>query len=117
MRDLKMIKRTIWLLCLSFTLAAGAGTASAVEIQAAPVEQDNLTGAAAQNQSANIGPREPEQKAHGVGMDVFLNKSVAMCSSVLLLPSEPFQQPGQAGVGIRLNPSQLAGIVGFKVLF
>jgi len=115
-----MMKTILWLLCLGYTLTVGAAIAGAVEIQAAPVEQDGAAAIAAKKQSANIGPRDPEkEKAHGVGVDVFLSKKLAVCSSVSLLAPEPYLQTVQTGTGegVGLNPSQLGGAVGLKVIF
>jgi hypothetical protein len=114
------MKRTIWLLCLGYTLTAGAGMAGALEIQTACGEQDNATPAATKKQSANIGQQDPDKdKSYGVGLDVFLNRNVAVCSSVSLLASDPYPQAGQTGTswGLGLSPAQLGGTVGFKVLF
>ena len=114
-----MMKYAAWLFCLCSILAVEVGTARALEIEATTVEQDSPATAATKKQSANIGPREPEPKTHGVGMDVILTKNLAICSSVLLPPSEHYLQSGQTGTsaGISLDPSKLSGIVGFKVQF
>ena len=114
------MKNTVSLFCLCVMLAAGVSAARAVEVQAVTVEQDNPTTAVTKKQSANIGPREPEAKTHGAGMDVFLNKNVSIRSGVMLPPSEEsYSQTGQTGTGggISLDPSKLVGIVGLKVRF
>lgn len=115
-----MMKYTIRLFCLCSILAVGVSTARAVEIKAVPVEQDSSTAAATKKQSASIGPREPEAKTHGLGMDVFLEKNISIRSGILLpRAEESYSQTGQTGTsgGINLNPSKLVGIVGLKVQF
>lgn len=110
-----MTKKVAVLLSLwSFTI--GTGIASGVEIQTAPVEQNTLSAVAETKQSATIGPRDPEkEKPHGIGVDVFLSKNVAMTSSVSLLPAAPSVLPGSSGQG--LNAAQLGGTVGLKMIF
>ena len=99
---------------------SGGGAMAAMEVTTAPGDHDSAPVEATTKRSANIGPRDPEkEKAHGIGVDVFLNKNLAVSSSLALLPSDPYQQSGQGGLNevLGLNTSQLGGAVGLKVRF
>lgn len=111
------MKSKIWILCVFCSLTIGAGIARAVDVQTAPVEQNTPSSSEENKQSVTIGPRDPEKvKPHGVGVNVFLNKNLAVNGSISLLPPEQYLQSGNNG-DLGLNPSQLGGAVAFRVLF
>lgn len=114
------MRKTVWILCVVVTISLSGGLAwGAVAVKAAPMDQDGAVEAVTK-QSANVGPRDPEkEKAHGVDIDLFLNKNLAVSSRVSLLPSDSYLPPGQSGAtdGLGLNTSQLGGAVGLKVRF
>lgn len=114
------MKSKIWILCVFCSLTIGAGIARAVDVQTAPVEQNTPSSSEENKQSTTIGPRDTEkEKPHGVGVNIFLNKNLAVTSSVSLLPPEQSLQSGQVANngGLGLNAAQVGGAVGFKMLF
>ncbi len=113
------MKRTLSVLCLISGITAVAGVAGAVDVQPAPVEQRSIAATEGEKQSPNVGRRDLEkEKEHGVGMNLFVAKNLAVNSSVSLLPSEQSLQTGQpvAG-GLGVGGAQLSGAVGLKLFF
>ncbi len=114
------MKSKIWVFLIFCSLAAHVGIARAVDVRPTPVEQNIPSPSEEAKQSTSIGPRDPEKdKAHGVGVNIFLNKNVAVTSSVSLLPPTQSMQPWQgANSGdLSFNAAQVGGAVGFKMLF
>ncbi len=107
------------LLLLFCFLVWNADIAMAADIQTAPIVQSATSSTNNDNKPANVGPRDPDKgKSHGVGVNVFLNRNVAVTGSVSLLSAEPsvlLGQPDPAGLGLR--PSQVGGTVAFKLFF
>lgn len=111
------MKSKILVLLVFCSLAAHAGIARAVDVRPVPVEQNIPSPSEETKQSTSIGPRDPEKdKAHGVGVNIFLNKNVAVTSSVSLLPPTQSMVPWQ-GADLSFNAAQVGGAVGFKMLF
>ena len=114
------MKNNILFLLLFYSLTIGAGIAGAVDIQTAPADRNSPSPPTGDKQSVSIGPRDTEkEKPHGMAVNVFVNKNVAVNSSVSVLSPEPSVQPGQNGNsrGFGLSASQLGGTVGLKVFF
>jgi|GEM_PF-3344398 len=114
------MKSKLLLLSIFCNLTIGAGIANAVNIETAPIEQNSISSSAGDKQSTTIGPRDPEKdKSHGVGVNVFMSKNLAVSSSVSVFAPEPNLQTGQIGNsgGLGLNASQVGGTVGLKMFF
>ncbi len=110
------------LLILFCFLVWNADIAMAADIQTAPLVQSVTSSPSDAIKPSNVGPRDPnKEKSHGVGVNVFLNKNMAVSGSVSLLAPEPSAlsgQPDPAGVGgFGLRPSQVGGTVAFKMFF
>ena len=104
-------------LSLFYSLTIGAGLAKAVDIETVPIEQNNLSSHAGEKQSATIGRRDPEkEKPHGVGVNVFLSKNVAVSSSVSVAAPEPNMQTVNSG-GLGFNVCQVGGGCGAQDVF
>lgn len=113
------MKSKLLLLSLFCSLTIGAGIANAVNIETAPIEQNSIS-SSGNKLSTTIGPRDPEKdKSRGVGVDFFLNKKLAVSSSVSVLTPAPNLQTGQIvnSGGLGLNASQVGGTVGIKMFF
>ncbi len=111
------------LLLLICFLVWNADIAMAADIQTTPITQSATPSARDGQKPANVGPHDPDKgKSHGVGVNVFLNKNVAVSGSVSLFSPEPSMlsgqpdQPGTAG-GQGSLPSHLGGAVAFKLFF
>lgn len=115
-----MKKRLPSFLLLAGMLTCGAGVARALDIQSAPVAQAIPSPAAAEKQSPNIGPHDPEkEKPLGVGVNFFLTKNMAVTSSLSLPSPDAAGQSGLTGSGggSVLSASRVGGTVGFRMLF
>jgi len=114
-----MTKRTAFLL-LFFCIISVPDIAGAVDIQAAPIEQDKLSSPERDKQNYNIGPKEPQkEKSHGVWLNFYQNKKMSIGCGVSLLPQESLSHSGQSGNsdGLGLGAEKVQGCVGFKYSF
>ncbi len=104
-------------------LVWNADIAMAADIQTTSIAQFPPTSARNDQKSSNVGPHDPDrQKSHGVGVNVFLNKKMAVTGSVSVLGSEQSVLTGQSdqtgmGGGLGLRASQVGGAIGFKLFF
>ncbi len=110
------------LLLLFCFLVWNADIAMAADIRTTPIVQSGTSAPADESKPANVGPHDPyKEKSPGVGVNVFLNKNMAVSGSVSLLSPEPSAlsgQPDSAGAGgLGLRPSQVGGAVAFKMFF
>ncbi len=106
------------LLLLFCFLVWNADVAMAADIQTAPIVNSATPSANNDNKPTNVGPHDPaKEKSHGVGVNVFMNKNMAVSGSVSLLSPEPSALSGQADPGLLLRPSQVGGTVAFKLFF
>ncbi len=109
-------------LLLACFLVWNAGIAMAADIQTTAIQSASPSARDGQK-PANVGPHDPDKgKSHGVGVNVFLNKNVAVSGSVSLFSPEPSIMSGQpepAGIagGQGSLPSHLGGAVAFKLFF
>lgn len=114
----------LFLLLLLFCfLIWNADIAMAADIQTTPIVRSTSPSAEDDQKPANVGPHDPDKgKPHGMGVNVFLSRNVAVNGSVSLLSPEPSVLSGQpfptgtAG-GMGSLPSHVGGTVAFKLFF
>ncbi len=111
------------LLLLVCFLVWNTDIAMAADIQTTPIVQSLHPSARDDQKPANVGPRDlAKERSHGVGVNVFLNKKVAVSGSVSVFSPEPSVlsgQPEQTGITGEqgLLPSHVGGAVAFKLFF
>ena len=95
-------------------------TTGAVDIQAAPIDQDKPSSPEKDKQNYNIGPREPQkEKPLGVWLNFYQSKKMSIGCGLSLQPQESLLHSGQSGtsVGLGLDAEKVKGCVGFKYSF
>jgi hypothetical protein len=108
------------LLLIVYCIAVGAGIAKAVDIQTAPMEQNNPSSTEKNKQYLNIGQRDPQKdNPQGVWSDFFLDKNMAVGCGLTVNSYEPDSRNGQNGNSVRLGlgEAHLGGCVGLKFVF
>jgi hypothetical protein len=110
-----MNKRTVVLFLLCW-LVSGPHIAGAVDIQAAPIEQNKPSSPEMDKQNFNVGPRESQkEKPHGVWLNFYENKKMSIGCGISLLPKESLLHDGQGGMG--LGAEKVQGRLGIKYSF
>ncbi len=109
--------RTFLLLC---GLISVPGIAGAVDIQAAPVEQNKPSSPEMDKQNFNIGQRDSQkEKPHGVWLNFYENKKLSIGCGITLLPRESLLHGSQSGNsgGPGLDTGKVQGCLGLKYSF
>ncbi|MBP1752304.1 MAG: hypothetical protein H6Q57_1140 [Geobacteraceae bacterium] len=115
-----MMKIMTGLLLIVYCLTIGAGIAKALDIQTAPMEQNNPSSTEKNKQYLNIGQRDPQKdNPQGVWLDFLLDKNMAVGCGLTVNFQEPEMQNDQNGNSVRLGlgEAHLGGCVGLKFLF
>lgn len=95
-------------------------TTGAVDVQAAPNDQDKSSSPEKDKQNYNIGQRKPQnEKPVGVWLDFYRDKKMSVGCGLSLQPQESLMHNGQRGtsVGLGLGAEKVQGCVGFKYSF
>lgn len=105
--------RAFLLLCIFLSVP---DVAVAVDIQAAPIEQNKPSSPEMDKQNFNVGPRDSlKEKPHGVWLNFYEHKKMSIGCGISLLPQESLLHGGQGGMG--LGAEKVQGCLGIKYTF